>query len=177
MKRTLLSAIAATGALSAAPGTTPAYVGRWSEEPYTCRKDGTISITAREMHLLELGLCRFNRVDKGPDHWHVAMTCQGEGSTENVTADLVVEGDFLRVVYGNPYKTTAKFKRCGSSGTATAEPGQPAVTSLAQPLSETPRHPVDRAAYRAKAMAFLTLGDGRGGGSSPKVFFGSGRSE
>ena len=39
---------------------------------------------------------------------------RGEGSTDRVSADLVVEGDFLSIVYGKPYNTTAKFKRCGA---------------------------------------------------------------
>ena len=112
----------AKSAQGEATGTPPAgrtasattYVGRWSEEPYTCRPDDTISLTQHEMHLLENGLCRFPKITGGSGHWHAMMTCAGEGSTDKVSADLVVEGDFLRIVYGKPYNTTAKFKRCGA---------------------------------------------------------------
>jgi hypothetical protein len=105
----------ATG-VSPPGGAVPAatYVGRWSETPYTCRRDDTISLTRHEMHLLENGLCRFDKMTGGSGHWHTTMTCEGEGSTDTVSADLVVEGDFLSIVYGKPYNTTAKFKRCGA---------------------------------------------------------------
>lgn len=100
---------------SPAGGTVAAatYIGRWSEEPYTCRPDDTISLTRHEMHLLENGLCRFRKITGGSGRWHTTMICEGEGSTDRVSADLIVTGDFLNIVYGKPYNTTAKFKRCG----------------------------------------------------------------
>lgn len=157
MKHSLVSALVAVGGFSTygALAASPTYVGRWADSPDSCRSGEVITLTLREMHMLENGLCRFHKIVGGSGHWHATMTCTGEGSTDRVSADLVVKGDTLSVIYGKPYNTTAKFKRCDTSGTASAEPGKLAAAAPAQQMPETPWQPADTQAYRAKAMAFL----------------------
>ena len=158
MKHCFVSALAAACGLwaCAALAASPSYVGRWADSPDSCRVGEVITLNARTMHLLENGLCRFHKIVGSAGHWHATMTCSGEGSTDDrVSADLVVKGDTLSVIYGKPYNTTARFKRCDRSGTASTEPGKPAATATDKQMAETPRQPVDMKAYRAKAMAFL----------------------
>jgi hypothetical protein len=154
MKYFLVFALAAAGGFStcAALAASPTYIGRWADSPDSCRVGEVITLTRREMNMLENGLCRFHKIGGGAGHWHTTMTCTGEGSTDRVSADLMVKGDTLTIIYGKPYNSTVQFKRCGTSDTATAEPGKQAATVPAQPMPETR---ADTKAYRAKAMAFL----------------------
>jgi hypothetical protein len=157
VKHCFVSVLAAACGLwaCAALAASPTYVGRWADSPDSCRVGEVVTLTAREMHLLENGLCRFHKTVRRAGHWHTTMTCSGEGSTDTVSADLMVKGDTLSIIYGKPHNTTAKFKRCDRSGTASTEPEKAAATATDQQIPETPRQPADMKAYRAKAMAFL----------------------
>ena len=150
MKHAFVTAVAVAGVIwtCAAMAASPTYVGRWADSADSCRNGEAITLTRREMHLLENGLCQFQKVGGGAGHWHTTMTCTGEGSTDRVSADLMVKGDTLTVIYGKPYNSTASFRRCGASGIAAA-----AVRPSPKPPSSDSS---DTGSYRKKAMSFLT---------------------
>jgi hypothetical protein len=163
VKHFLVFALVTAGALFLLPCTPTfafdsSYIGAWTPEPGKCDFGGAwpFRITAKGLEGHELS-CRTKRARRDGGGWSVQLTCAGEGETSTLKLhwQILPDGRLRETSKGK----VANFVRCS------------AQSAFAQQRPETPRHPVDSGAYRAKAMAFLApdIGDARSNGSNDKV--------